>query len=75
MSKLKNVAKNKIVLHNPYFNALWGGRGQDVRSEFFNFHRKAALVFKFFLDVTEQAWNLQVHLLSLKVQMAKKAAE
>ena len=72
MSKLKNVAKNKIVLHNPYFNALWGGRGQDVRSEFFTFHRKAALVLNFFLDAT--AWNLQVHLLSPKAQMAKRAA-
>ena len=25
MSKLKNMAKNEIVLHDPYCNALWGG--------------------------------------------------
>ena len=25
MPKMKNVAKNEIVLHDPYSNALWGG--------------------------------------------------
>ena len=25
MSKMKNVAKIEIVLHDPYSNALWGG--------------------------------------------------
>ena len=24
MPKMKNVAKNEIVLHHPYSNALWG---------------------------------------------------
>ena len=27
MPKMKNVAKNEIVLHDPYSNALWGGVG------------------------------------------------
>ena len=26
MPKMKNVAKNEIVLHDPYSNALWGGQ-------------------------------------------------
>ena len=26
MSKMKNVAKNELVLHDPYYNALCGGR-------------------------------------------------
>jgi len=25
MPKMKNVAKNEIVVHDPYSNALWGG--------------------------------------------------
>ena len=30
MSKMKNVAKNEIVLHDPYSNALCGGCIEEV---------------------------------------------
>ena len=34
---MKNVAKNEIVLHDPYSNALWGGR-RLMANAILNFH-------------------------------------
>ena len=45
MSKLKNMAKNEIVLHDPYSNALWGG-GSTLTIRFFG---RLPLIWSFFI--------------------------